>query len=66
MFRRQLIALGLALAMLLPHSASADNRESAAAGLVDQMIADLEAFLATYTGDVEARSAEIDRVLTSY
>ncbi|MEC9145865.1 MAG: ABC transporter substrate-binding protein [Pseudomonadota bacterium] len=66
MFRRQLIALGLALAMLLPLSAAADDRESAAAGLVDQMIADLEAFLATYTGDVEARSAEIDRVLTSY
>ena len=66
MFRRQLIALGLALAMLLPLSAAADDRESAAAGLVDQMVADLEAFLATDTGDVEARSAEIDRVLTSY
>ena len=66
MFRRQLIALGLALAMLLPFSVAADDRESAAAGLVDQMIADLEAFLATDTGDVEARSAEIDRVLTSY
>ena len=66
MFRRQLIALGLALAMLLPLSAAADDRESAAAGLVDQMVADLEAFLATDTGDVEARSAEIDRMLTSY
>ena len=66
MFRRQLIALGLALAMLLPLSAAANDRESVAAGLVDQMIADLEAFLAIDTGDVEARSAEIDRVLTSY
>ena len=66
MFRRQLIALGLASAMLLPFPAAAGDRASAAAGLVDQMIADLEAFLATDTGDVEARSAEIDRVLTSY
>ena len=66
MFRRQLIALGLACAMLLPLPAIADDRSAAATGLVDQMIADLEAFLATDTGDVEARSAEIDRVLTSY
>lgn len=66
MFRRQLIALGLAFAMLLPLPAAADDRASAAADLVDRMIADLEAFLATDTGDVEARSAEIDRVLTSY
>ena len=66
MLRRQLIALGLALAVLLPLPATADDRSSAAAGLVEQMIADLEAFLATDTGDVEARSAEIDRVLTSY
>ena len=66
MLRRQLIALGLALAVLLPIPATADDRLSAAAGLVEQMIADLEAFLATDTGDVEARSAEIDRVLTSY
>ena len=66
MFRRQLIALSLACAMLLPLPAIADDRSAAATGLVDQMIADLEAFLATDTGDVEARSAEIDRVLTSY
>ena len=66
MLRRQLIALGLALAVWLPFPATADDRSSAAAGLVEQMIADLEAFLATDTGDVEARSAEIDRVLTSY
>ena len=66
MFRGQLIALGLACAMLLPLPAIADDRSAAATGLVDQMIADLEAFLATDTGDVEARSAEIDRVLTSY
>ena len=66
MFRRQLIALGLACAMLLPLPTIADDRSAAATGLVDQMIADLEAFLATDTGDVEARSAEIDRVLTSY
>ena len=66
MFRRQLIALGLACAMLLPLPAIADDRSAAATGLVDQMIADLEAFLATDTGDVEARAAEIDRVLTSY
>ena len=66
MFRRQLIACGLAFAMLLPLPAAADDRAAAATGLVDQMIADLEAFLATDTGDVEARSAEIDRVLTSY
>ena len=66
MFRRQLIALGLAFAMLLPLPAAADDRASAAADLVDRMIADLKAFLATDTGDVEARSAEIDRVLTSY
>ena len=66
MFRRQLIACGLAFAMLLPLPAAADDRAAAATSLVDQMIADLEAFLATDTGDVEARSAEIDRVLTSY
>ena len=66
MFRRQLIALGLACAMLLPLPAIADDRSVAATGLVNQMIADLEAFLATDTGDVEARSAEIDRVLTDY
>ena len=66
MFRRQLIACCLAFAMLLPLPAAADDRAAAATGLVDQMIADLEAFLATDTGDVEARSAEIDRVLTSY
>ena len=66
MLRRQLIALGLACAMLPPLPAIADDRSAAATSLIDRMIADLEAFLATDTGDVEARSAEIDRVLTSY
>ena len=56
MFRRQLIALGLAFAMLLPFPTAAGDRASAAAGLVDQMIADLEAFLATDTGDAAAPS----------
>ena len=35
MFRRQLIALGLAFAMLLPFPAAAGDRASAAAGLVE-------------------------------
>ena len=69
MIRRHFIAMMLACVVFsaLPAGiASADDRQAAAGALIDQMIADLEAFLATDTGDVAARSAEIDRVLNSY
>ncbi len=69
MIRRRFLAITLACAALfsLPAGvAGADDRQAAASGLIDRMIADLQAFLATDTGDVEARSAEIDRVLSSY
>ena len=72
MIRRQIIGLVLCCLMLVPFaantsaSASASDRESAAAALIDSMISDLETFLATDTGDEAARAAEIDRVLTTY
>jgi phospholipid transport system substrate-binding protein len=69
MFRRNFLAaalLCLGFATLPINIASADDRQAAASGLIDRMIADLQEFLATDTGDVEARSAEIDRVLNSY
>ena len=69
MFRRNFLAaalLCLGFATLPIYIASADDRQAAASGLIDRMIADLQEFLATDTGDVEARSAEIDRVLNSY
>lgn len=69
MFRRRFLFVMLAclsVASLPTGVASADERQAAASALIDQMIADLEAFLATDTGDVEARSAEIDRVLNAY
>lgn len=66
MFRRRLIAMMVAAATMLPLSAAADARVTGASALIDRMIADLQAFLATDTGDVEARAAEIDRVLDTY
>ncbi|MEC8641427.1 MAG: ABC transporter substrate-binding protein [Pseudomonadota bacterium] len=69
MFRGHFLAMlmtCLAFAALPATVATADDRQAAAGALIDQMIADLEAFLATDTGDIEARSAEIDRVLSTY
>ena len=69
MFRRNFLAaavLCLGFAVLPINIASADDRQAAASGLIDRMIADLQEFLATDTGDVEARSAEIDRMLNTY
>ena len=66
MFRRRAIGLVLSCLMILPLSAGASDRESAATALIDTMIGDLETFLATDTGDEAARTAEIDRVLTTY
>ena len=69
MFRRHFLAMllaCLAFASLPAAVASADERQAAAGALIDQMIADLDAFLATDTGDIVARSAEIDRVLSTY
>ena len=66
MFRRHLIGLLVAMMALPPLSAAADTRVTAASALIDTMIEDLQAFLATDTGDSEARAAEIDRVLSTY
>lgn len=66
MIRRRAIGLVLSCLMFLPLSASATDRETAATALIDSMISDLESFLATDTGDEAARTAEIDRVLTTY
>ena len=69
MIRRHFLAIAiscLAIAALPAGTATADDRQAAASGLIDQMIGDLESFLATDTGDVDARSAEIDRVLSTY
>jgi len=69
MFRRHVIAVGMAslgTALLPAGLVSADERQDAASALIDRMIADLKDFLATDTGDVEARAAEIDRVLGTY
>ena len=66
MFRRHLIAMLVAAAAMLPLGASADSRVTGASALIDTMITDLEAFLATDTGDAEARATEIDRVLSTY
>jgi len=66
MFRRHLIALVVAAVAMLPLSVTADARVTGASTLIDRMIADLEAFLATDTGDTDARAAEIDRVLSTY
>ena len=69
MIRRHFLAVALGclgVAALPAGIAGADDRQAAASGLIDTMIADLQAFLATDTGDVEARSAEIDRVLSTY
>ena len=66
MIRRHAIGLVLSCLMLLPLSAGASDREAAAAALIDTMIADLETFLATDTGDETARAAEIERVLATY
>ena len=66
MIRRHLIAMLVAVTALLPLPAIADARVSGASALIDTMIGDLEAFLATDTGDTDARAAEIDRVLSTY
>ena len=69
MIRRRFLAIAfacLAFATLPANIASADDRQAAAGELIDRMIADLQAFLATDTGDVASRSAEIDRVLSNY
>lgn len=69
MVRRRFLAIAfacLAFATLPANIASADDRQAAARELIDRMIADLQAFLATDTGDVASRSAEIDRVLSAY
>ena len=69
MIRRRFLAIVfacLAFATLPANIASADDRQAAAGELIDRMIADLQAFLATDTGDVASRSAEIDRVLSAY
>ena len=66
MFRRQMMAMMVAMLTLFPLTAYADARVAAAGALVDTMISDLETFLATDTGDESARTAEIDRVLNTY
>ena len=66
MFRRQMMAMMVAMLTLFPLTGIADARISAAGALVDTMISDLETFLATDTGDESARTAEIDRVLNTY
>ena len=66
MFRRQMMAMMVAMLTLFPLTAHADARVTAAGALVDTMISDLETFLATDTGDESARTAEIDRVLNTY
>ena len=66
MFRRQMMAMMVAMLTLFPLTAHADARITAAGALVDSMISDLETFLATDTGDESARTAEIDRVLNTY
>ena len=66
MFRRQMMAIMVAMLTLFPLTASANSRVTAAGALVDTMISDLETFLATDTGDESARTAEIDRVLNTY
>ena len=66
MFRRQMMAMTVALLTLFPLTAHADARITGAGALVNSMISDLETFLATDTGDESARTAEIDRVLNTY
>ena len=66
MFRRQMMAMMVAMLTLFPLTSYADTRVTAAGALVDTMISDLETFLATETGDESARTAEIDRVLNTY
>ena len=66
MFRRQMMAMMVAMLTLFPLTAYADARVPAPGALVDTMISDLETFLATDTGNESARTAEIDRVLNTY
>ena len=66
MFRRQMMAMIVAMLTLFPLTGIADARITAAGALVDSMISDLETFLANETGDESARTAEIDRVLNTY
>ena len=66
MFRRQMMAMMVAMLTLFPLTAHTDARITAAGALVDSMISDLETFLATDTGNESARTAEIDRVLNTY
>ena len=72
MFRRNFLAAvaGAAASLLIAGGflapASASERVTASTSLVGEMITDLETFLATDTGDTEAREAEISRVLDTY
>ena len=66
MFRRQMMAMIVAMLTVFPLTAHADARITAAGALVDSMISDLETFLATDTGDESDRTAEIDRMLNTY
>ena len=66
MFRRQMMAMVVAMLTVFPLTAHADARITAAGDLVDSMISDLETFLATDTGDKSDRTAEIDRMLNTY
>ena len=65
MFRRQMMAVMVAMLSLFPLTAYADARVTAAGSLINTMISDLETFLATDTGSESARTAEIDRVLNT-
>ena len=47
MFRRQMMAMMVAMLTLFPLTAYADARVTAASALVDTMVSDLETFLAT-------------------
>lgn len=66
MFRRQMMAMMVAMLTLFPLTAHADAQVTAAGALVDNMILDLETFLVTDTGEESTRTAEIDRVLNTY
>ena len=66
MFRRQIMAIMVAMFTLFPLTAYGDARITAAGALINSMISDLEIFLAADTGDESARTAEIDRVLNTY
>ena len=72
MFRRNLLAAAAGLTVSLFVSAGfmgpaiASDRVESSTALIGEMITDLETFLATDTGETEARKAEISRVLDTY